>query len=202
MWRWICCSGAMLAVPERIEPTTFRNQEVTTVNGAVILLAGVLATSILSVASAADSAPRGADQRPNTLLILADDLGYSDIWAFGGEIHTPNLDALARQGVRMTQFYVAPTCSPTRAMLMSGVDSHRAGLGAMAETMVPEQRGKPGYEGYLNQNLVAFPDLLRDAGYYTYMTGKWHLGQKEEQSPAARGFEQSYGLCRNRPPIE
>ncbi len=94
----------------------------------------------------------------------------------------------------MTQFYVAPTCSPTRAMLMSGVDSHRAGLGAMAETMVPEQRGKPGYEGYLNQNVVAFHELLRDAGYHTYMTGKWHLGQKEEQSPATRGFEQSYVL--------
>ncbi|MFJ4290726.1 arylsulfatase [Cupriavidus sp. NPDC089707] len=157
-------------------------------------MAFVLATGTPNGASAADEALRGVAQRPNILLIVADDLGYSDIGAFGGEIHTPTLDALARQGLRMTQFYVAPTCSPTRAMLMSGVDSHRAGLGAMAETMVPEQRGKPGYEGYLNENVVAFPELLRDAGYHTYMTGKWHLGQSEAQSPAARGFEQSYVL--------
>ncbi|MEH6577153.1 MAG: arylsulfatase [Amphritea sp.] len=134
------------------------------------------------------------DSRPNILLIVADDLGYSDIGAFGGEIDTPNLDALADSGVRMTSFHTAPTCSPTRAMLLSGTDSHQAGLGNMAELLQPEQKGKPGYEGYLNTQVATLPEVLRGAGYHTYMAGKWHLGRSEEKSPARRGFEESYAL--------
>ena len=134
--------------------------------------------------------------RPNVLLIVADDLGFSDIGAFGGEISTPNLDALAKQGLRLTDFHSAATCSPTRSMLLSGVDHHVAGIGSMAELTVPEQRGKLGYEGYLNDRVVAFPALLREAGYHTYMAGKWHLGLTEDRSPAARGFERSFALLR------
>ena len=94
----------------------------------------------------------------------------------------------------MTQFYASPFCSPTRAMLMSGTDNHLAGFGDMSELMLPEQRGKPGYEGNLNERVVPMAQVLRDAGYRTLMTGKWHLGVPEEFSPAARGFDQSYVL--------
>lgn len=135
--------------------------------------------------------------KPNILLIVADDLGYTDLGVFGGEIPTPTLDSLAQSGITLTEFYAAPTCSPTRSMLMSGTDNHRAGLGSMAEFMRnanPELLKQPGYEGYLNERVAPLPQLLRDAGYETFMTGKWHLGKKEEQSPAARGFDKSFVL--------
>ena len=132
--------------------------------------------------------------RPNILLIVADDLGYTDLGAFGGEINTPNLDSLARSGVKLTQFYVAPTCSPTRAILMSGTDNHLAGLGNMAEELRANQQGHPGYEGHLNARVAALPELLRESGYHTYMTGKWHLSFDEDTSPEARGFERSFAL--------
>jgi arylsulfatase A-like enzyme len=132
--------------------------------------------------------------RPNFLLIVADDLGFSDLGAFGGEIHTPYLDELARQGVRFTSFHTAPTCSPTRSMLLTGTDNHIAGLGTMAEAQTPAQAGHPGYEGYLNDKVAALPELLRDGGYRTLMSGKWHLGLTPETSPHARGFERSFAL--------
>ncbi|MBR9829355.1 MAG: arylsulfatase [Oceanospirillales bacterium] len=140
------------------------------------------------------SALASAAERPNILLIVADDLGYSDIGAFGGEIETPSLDELASEGIRLTDFHTAPTCSPTRSMLLSGTDSHQAGLGNMAELLQPEQQGKPGYEGYLNTSVATLPEVLRDNGYNTYMVGKWHLGRSEDKSPAARGFDKSFAL--------
>lgn len=133
-------------------------------------------------------------RRPNILLIVADDLGYSDIGAFGGEIATPNLNALAKNGLRLTDFYASPFCSPTRAMLLSGADNHQVGFGSMAELLTPQQRSRPGYEGFLNERALPFPVLLREAGYHTYMAGKWHLGVKEEHAPPSRGFEQSYAM--------
>ena len=135
-----------------------------------------------------------AAERPNILLIVADDLGYSDLGAFGGEISTPNLDKLASSGLVLTNMYAAPTCSPTRAMLMSGSDNHLVGLGTMAEGMQPFQRGKPGYEGYLNREAHSIAELLRDGGYRTSMVGKWHLGLAPEQGPDQRGFENSFSL--------
>lgn len=129
-----------------------------------------------------------AEQRPNILLIVADDAGYADIGSFGGEIQTPNLDAIASVGVRFTQFGVSATCSPTRSMLLSGTDNHLAWLGNMAEFTAPNQKGKPGYEGYLSESVAPLPALLRDAGYNTYMAGKWHMGEEPEHYPAARGF--------------
>lgn len=146
-------------------------------------------------ASPSTRSPARADKRPNILLIVADDLGYSDLGAYGGEIETPNLDRLAARGTRMSQFYASPFCSPTRAMLMSGTDHHRVGFGTMAELLTPELRKNPGYEGYLHERVVPFPELLRQSGYRTLMTGKWHLGVKEEQSPAQRGFDRSYALA-------
>ena len=138
-----------------------------------------------------------ASERPNILLIVADDLGYSDLGAFGGEIHTPNLDALANEGTQLTHFHTGTNCSPTRAMLLSGSDHHLVGLGNMAEVMdlaAPEYRQYPGYEGYLDPELVSLPELLRDAGYRTYLTGKWHLGLEERTSPHARGFQRTFSL--------
>lgn len=133
-------------------------------------------------------------QQPNILLIVADDLGFSDLGAFGGEINTPNLDALAQDGLRFTNFHTTSTCSPTRAMLLSGTDHHLAGLGTMAEAITPELADKAGYEGVLNDKVAALPELLHDAGYYTIMSGKWHLGLKPEFFPAQKGFERSFAL--------
>src|SRR5690606_27576336 len=135
----------------------------------------------------------GAEPRTGSDNLLVG-FGYTDLGSFGSEIATPNLDTLADTGVKMTQFYASPFCSPTRAMLMSGSDNHLVGFGDMAELMLPEQRGKPGYEGNLNQRVVPMAQVLRDAGYRTLMTGKWHLGVPEEFSPATRGFDQSYVL--------
>ena len=156
---------------------------------------------LLMLAAACDSElPQAASQgdteqaRPNIFFIIADDLGYSDLGAFGGEISTPNLDALASTGVRLTDFHVAPMCAPTRAMLFTGVDHHRAGFGTMVELMTPDQRGRTGYEGYLNDRVVTIAALLRDAGYGTYIAGKWHLGRDEEHAPQAYGFDESFVL--------
>ena len=114
--------------------------------------------------------------KPNILLIIADDMGYSDISCFGGEIQTPHIDSLAKSGIRATNFYVGPTCSPTRSMLLSGCDHHVAGFGNMDELAGPKQRGKPGYEGYLNDRVVPVAKVLREAGYHTYWAGKSHMG--------------------------
>jgi arylsulfatase len=136
--------------------------------------------------------------RPNILLIVADDLGYSDIGSFGGEIFTPTLDNLAKEGVRFSNFYVLPTCSPTRSVLLSGIDNHRAGIGIMGEFLNEEFRQRPdfhaGYAGYLNFEVAALPEVLKTSGYHTYMAGKWHLGTSAETSPHARGFEETFTL--------
>lgn len=137
--------------------------------------------------------PEGRE-RPNILLIIADDVGMAELGAFGGEIPTPHLDALAYGGIRLSAFHMASACSPTRAMLFSGVDSHLAGLGNMAEEMAPNQKGQPGYEGHMNLRVAALPALLRDAGYRTYFSGKWHLGDTPQTVPSARGFDRAFSL--------
>ncbi len=135
-----------------------------------------------------------ADTRPNILLIVVDDMGYSDIAPFGGEIDTPNIGALAESGMLFTDFHTAPTCSPTRSMLLTGTDNHLSGMGSMGETLTPNQKGQPGYEGHLNDRVVSIPTLLRDSGYYTAMSGKWHLGEELEQDPSRRGFQKAYTM--------
>jgi len=133
-------------------------------------------------------------KRPNIVYILADDLGYGDLGVFGSEIPTPNLDQLARDGMLLTNFHANMTCSPTRSMVMSGMDSHLAGLGVMSAPRREDQKGQPGYEGYLNFRVAPLPALLSDAGYNTYMVGKWHLsdGDKVETGPHARGFQRVF----------
>ena len=134
----------------------------------------VLATMLtltLTIATTQVNAQDTTQSRPNILLIVADDMGYSDLGSYGGEINTPVLDTLAQQGVRYTDFYVSPTCSVTRSMLLSGTDNHVAGLGNMGEMTAPNQVGKPGYEGVLNKRVASVAELLQDNGYHTYMAG-------------------------------
>jgi arylsulfatase len=150
--------------------------------------------------------------RPNIILILADDLGYSDIGCYGGEIQTPNLDYLAANGMRFTRFYNTSRCCPTRASLLTGLYNQQAGIGEMTT-----DRNEPGYRGYLTENSVTLAEVLKNAGYHTAMTGKWHVSNtieqpsKEaqlkwlnhqalhpyfspvEQYPVNRGFEKYYG---------
>ncbi|KAH0273489.1 alkaline phosphatase-like protein, partial [Aureobasidium melanogenum] len=160
-------------------------------------------------ASQASNATDGAQERPNFLVIVADDLGFSDLSCFGGEIRTPNIDKIASNGIRFTDFHAAAACSPSRAMIMTGTDHHIAGLGNLIEWTnisgqnapaegnakrfdTAPQRGMPGYEGYLNERVATLPEILQDAGYSTLMSGKWHLGLTPERSPKARGFERSF----------
>ena len=152
----------------------------------------LLSTLVFVSCDSGDSGVSGSD-RPNILLIVADDLGYSDVSAFGSEIATPNIDALAAEGVMLTQFHVFPNCGPTRGAMMTGVDPHRAGLGGNREVAANNQKGQPGYEGHLREDVVTIAELLKDAGYRTYMTGKWHLGSGSNK-PASRGFEKSFAL--------
>ncbi|ULQ52001.1 arylsulfatase [Flavihumibacter fluvii] len=137
-----------------------------------------------------------AASRPNILVIVADDLGYSDIAPFGGNIETPVISQLAQAGMHFSDFHVLPTCSPTRSALLTGNDNHVAGLGIMSEMDYPalHQLNLPGYRAHLSDEVVTIPELLRNNGYHTYMTGKWHLGEGPGMDPHDRGFEESFIL--------
>jgi arylsulfatase len=186
--------------------------------------AAVAGGCLLALGLAGCHAGKAQPARPNILMILADDLGYSDIGAYGGEISTPNLDALAASGRLLTNYHTGATCSPTRSMLMSGTDHHLAGLGSMGEaiaSMVVNNVAPygaantygfdnlpAGYEGYLNDRSLSMAQLMRDAGYHTYLAGKWHLATmpsgaqlasggapfvfRAASYPNAKGFERSY----------
>ncbi len=133
-------------------------------------------------------------QPPNIVLILADDLGFSDLGSYGSEIETPNLDTIAAQGMRFANFHTAASCAPTRAMLLTGVDSHAAGVANIVEAIPDYQATSPAYQGVLDKNVVTISERLRDLGYRTYMSGKWHLGQTAEQLPSQRGFDRAFSL--------
>ncbi|HUV63185.1 MAG TPA: sulfatase-like hydrolase/transferase, partial [Sedimentisphaerales bacterium] len=127
--------------------------------------------------------------KPNIVLIMADDMGFSDIGCYGGEIHTPNLDKLAAGGLRFTQFYNAARCCPTRASLLTGLYPHQAGIGHMVGNS-----GYPAYQGYLNERCVTIAEALKPAGYRTLMAGKWHVGEDRPHWPTDRGFDNYFGL--------
>ncbi|RUL87815.1 arylsulfatase [Tautonia sociabilis] len=129
-----------------------------------------------------------APERPNIVIIMADDLGFSDLGCFGGEIETPNLDRLAANGLRLSQFYNTARCCPTRASLLTGLYSHRAGIGHMVGDY-----GLPSYQGYLNDRCVTIAEALRPAGYATLMAGKWHVGSDPGRWPLDRGFDRYFG---------
>ncbi|MFM0168020.1 arylsulfatase [Paraburkholderia sediminicola] len=168
---------------------------------------GAAVASLVALASCGDDnlpgptpTPVVAQKRPNILYIMADDLGYSDIHAFGGEINTPNLDALVQSGRILTNHHTGTVCAITRSMLISGTDHHLVGEGTMG-VPTDERKGLPGYEGYLNDRALSVAQLLKDGGYHTYMAGKWHIGSGivgsttgGGQTPDQWGFEHSYAL--------
>jgi arylsulfatase/uncharacterized sulfatase len=132
--------------------------------------------------------------RPNIVFILADDLGYSDIAPYGSEVNTPNLSALAKQGLIFTNYHTAANCAPARAMLLTGVDSHLAGVPNIPEMLAPEQRIHANYQGVLGDDVVTVATLLEDAGYHTYVAGKWHLGMAPDKRPSRRGFQRTVAM--------
>ena len=136
-----------------------------------------------------------AAQQPNIVLILADDLGFTDIAPYGSEISTPSLTALANEGLRFTNYHTAASCAPSRAMLLTGVDNHRAGVSNIPEAIPPDQSAVDNYQGVLGNNVVTVASLLEGAGYHTYMAGKWHLGKERHQLPSRRGFERTVAMA-------
>jgi len=148
--------------------------------------AAALLTGCRSAARAAAGAP--GPGRPNIVVILVDDMGFSDIGCYGSEIATPNLDRLATRGIRFTQFYNTGRCCPTRASLLTGLYPHQAGIGHMTA-----DKGLPGYVGHLHERCVTLGEVLRPAGYFTIMCGKWHVGAKDPAWwPSRRGFDRTY----------
>lgn len=156
----------------------------------------VISTIIFSGCKQAEKKQETEAVKPNILIIVADDLGYSDIGPFGGNIETPVLNALAKESLLFSNYHVLATCSPTRSALLTGNDNHVAGLGIMEEVDYPELHNQhlPGYSGHLSNQVITIPELLRENGYHTYMTGKWHLGEGEGRDPYDRGFEQTFIL--------
>lgn len=153
----------------------------------------VACTSLLAITLASAATPA----RPNIVVILADDLGFSDIGCYGGEIRTPNLDSLAAEGVRFSQFYNGARCCPSRAILMTGLYPHQAGVGDMVDEYARKLRehlNTPAYSDRLNPNTPTIAEVLRLAGYRTGTSGKWHLGYRPNEWPAARGFDSAFGV--------
>lgn len=137
------------------------------------------------------------EKKTNILLILVDDMGYSDIGCYGSEIETPNLDKLSRKGMKFTQFYNTARCCPTRASLLTGLHPHQTGIGHMTnDTSGPNNDlGAFGYRGFLNRNCVTLAEVLKEGGYHTFLSGKWHLGYHgKEKWPLQRGFDKFYGI--------
>lgn len=157
--------------------------------------ASVVSAALLAAAPMVVHATPAPPRHPNIVILLADDWGFSDVGSFGAEIATPNIDALAMAGMRFSNFHVAGSCSPTRAMLQTGVMNHRNGLGNMPETIPDAHRGKPGYDTVMNFRVVTVAQLLKAAGYRTYLTGKWHLGSDAKRLPHARGYDRAYSLA-------
>ena len=159
-------------------PSFFRNKHYTLASWLLILL--------LASAASSPQMPATASKRPNIILIMADDMGFSDIGCYGGEIRTPNLDRLGRKGLRFTQFYNAARCCPSRASLLTGQYPHKAGIGEMVESGT--------YAGHLLPTTLTMAEALKGAGYQTYMSGKWHVGEDSLYWPRQRGFDEYYGL--------
>ncbi|MEH6550139.1 MAG: arylsulfatase [Pseudomonadales bacterium] len=158
----------------------------------LLSLRQIFSALCLSVASAGIFAAESV--RPNIVFILADDLGYTDIAPYGSEVNTPSLSALAEQGLRFTNFHTAANCAPARAMLLTGVDSHLAGVPNIPEMLAPQQRVHANYQGVLGDDVVTVATLLEDAGYHTYMAGKWHLGMDPDKRPSRRGFQRTMAM--------
>jgi len=158
-----------------------------------IFLSGLLSCGTGSSPEKTAETPK---PRPNVLIVLADDMGFSDITPYGGNISTPVIDRLASEGMLFSGFHVLPTCSPTRSALLTGNDNHVAGLGIMSELDYPRLHDLklPGYSGHISDRTATIAEILGDAGYHTYMAGKWHLGEGKGEDPHDRGFQESFIL--------
>ena len=152
-----------------------------------------ICAAIFSVSLMASTAT-AQNPRPNFVLILVDDAALMDFGAYGGEANTPHIDALAARGTLFTQMRATPFCAPSRAMLMTGMDNHTAGLGTIREVLPQQFVGQPGYTMALEPGVVTIAERLKRAGYRTYMTGKWHLGHEAGELPIDHGFEMSFLL--------
>jgi arylsulfatase A-like enzyme len=156
------------------------------------------AVAAASLATSCVGRPKPAATRPNIVLIMVDDMGYSDLGCYGGEIPTPNIDNLAENGIKFTQFYNTARCCPTRASLLTGLHPHQTGIGGMTNSPKKENdisKSEYGYTGFLNRDCVTIAEVLKPAGYHTYMTGKWHLGyHAQDRWPLQRGFDRFYGI--------
>ena len=152
----------------------------------------IFLTLILSLSISVNSS-----EKPNIVLILIDDLGLTDLQLFGGEINTPNIDAIGNEGMLFTNYHTTPECAPSRAMLLTGMDNHNTGIPMIPEVMPWKYRNTPGYEGYLREDALTIAEILKPAGYRSYMTGKWHLafgGQETAALPYNRGFDKTFIL--------
>ncbi len=155
----------------------------------VLLLALLAGTYVLLTSGKADK----PQQKPNIIFIMADDMGYSDIGCYGGEVNTPNLDKLAANGIKLRSFYNNARCCPTRASLLTGQYPHQVGMGLMV-TLATTKIQPGSYQGFLDDRYPTIAEELKKAGYSTYMTGKWHVGEREQHWPLTRGFEHYFGL--------
>lgn len=165
--------------------------------GASILLTATLAgCGSASSSSSQDPTPVAeAQEQPNIMMVLLDDLGYSDLGSYGGEVKTPNIDALVQESVQFTDFHTSPLCAPTRASLMTGQDRHKVGLGSMEGLTPPGVlETTPGYKGSLEGEFTGIGEVLGETGYDTYQVGKWHLGGEKGQTPQDLGFDQNFTL--------
>lgn len=136
--------------------------------------------------------PVAPQERPNILVVLFDDVGFTDFGAYGGDARTPHIDSLAQAGALFSRYYSSPFCGPSRAMLMTGMDNHQTGMGTLVETVTPEQRALPGYTMVWDENQATIASVLSEAGYQTYVTGKWGIGAKGANLPNRYGFDRSY----------
>ncbi len=161
----------------------------------LLCVAAFLAAGLGPMTAPVRAEARGADTRPNFVLIMVDDAGFMDFGVCGGEAATPNIDRLAGNGVLFTNYHTSPLCAPSRAMLLTGVDNHRTGVATIPEILPPELRGRPGYSMHLERGVVTVASRLKAAGYRTYMTGKWHLGDGAGNLPDSHGFDRSFALA-------
>lgn len=162
----------------------------------ITLLVGGLLSGPLAAQVSPQPAPTVPDAttRPNFVLLLIDDAGFSDLGAYGGEARTPHIDALAQRGAIFTQYHSSPLCSPSRAMLLTGIDNHRTGFATIPETLPKAQQGQPGYRMRLENGVETVATRLKAEGYRSYMTGKWHLGHGPGDLPDSHGFDRSFVL--------
>ena len=159
-----------------------------------LAVASATTAALYAPASIAAEPATPVASSPNVVVVVADDVGFSDLGAYGSEIRTPHIDAIASRGVLFSNFHASPMCSPSRAMLLTGVDAHLAGVASLYVATPLRHRGRPGYEGKLRTDVVTIASRLRAAGYRTYQSGKWNLGHTPTSLPSARGFDRTFAL--------